>query len=567
MPNPSLDRKLARLEESRLRFGRGEASRVTRLLASLSRRHFPDPRSLIRFHEALLFLRAFPQGPAVVARTERLLNSFHKRVEELRASGADLSAFNTFETCGIAGTTMEDTLSLDVVRWLARRIPNQLEIAWDEYEEDRAMASTWPRFLPLLDEDGFVEANIPWKRWLRAAAGSAKRALEWLIQRFENLPLPKREAAELYDSLRLPVRWHLGNLRWSRTRNWRRPRTIYYHQEPLIPRNQVSIERELAQPGPQLTKLSLREGESVIDLVREVMAVRYREIYGTTLGDPRSVVRAEIGRGAVIYLWNLPPDRRLPLRAYAAGFTVKNGVPINYIEAIGLCEWFEVGFNTFYTFRNGETAWIYAQVLRCLCKHTGAKCISVYPYQIGQGNDEALESGAFWFYRKLGFRPGRPELLRLTEREERKIAANPKYKTPLRTLKRLAEGHVFYELPGSASGAWDRFSTRNLGLRVNRRMAPEFGGDSAPLRQASVTAVSRALGVNITRWSSLEQQAFKNWALALALIPDLNRWTTQEKRDLVEILRAKARPSEMQYLQLTQKHARLRRELLRLGAY
>ena len=86
------------------------------------------------------------------------------------------------------------------------------------------------------------------------------------------------------------------------------------------------------------------------------MLVRYRELYGTTLADPRSVVRADVGRGVSIYLWNLPPERRLPLRAYVAGFTLKNDVSINYIEAIGLCEWMEVGFNTFYRFRGGEAA-------------------------------------------------------------------------------------------------------------------------------------------------------------------------------------------------------------------
>ena len=148
--------------------------------------------------------------------------------------------------------------------------------------------------------------------------------------------------------------------------------------------------------------------------------MRYRELYGTTLGDPRSVVRADVGRGVTIYLWNLPPDRRLPLRAYVAGLTLKNGVPINYIEAIGLCEWMEVGFNTFYTFRGGEAGWIYAQVLRCLCHLMGTTCVSVYPYQLGHDNEEAIESGAFWFYRKLGFRPGRADLQRLARarREE-----------------------------------------------------------------------------------------------------------------------------------------------------
>src|ERR1700680_5304210 len=100
--------------------------------------------------------------------------------------------------------------------------------------------------------------------------------------------------------------------------------------------------------------------------IRSGMVVRCRDLSGTTLGDPNSVVRAVLARGVVMYFWNLPVERRLPLRAYVAGFTLKNGVPINYIEAIGLCEWMEVGFNTFYTFRGGETAWIYGQGLRLL---------------------------------------------------------------------------------------------------------------------------------------------------------------------------------------------------------
>ena len=565
MPNLSVKHLLDTLEKSKLRFGDREARRVLDLLPDLTRVNFEDADSLLRFHESLLFLRAFPQGPGVIARVEKLLNAFHLRVEDLRASGADMSAFDTFEYSGITGTTMEDTLTFDVVRWLIKRLPGGVEIEWEQYDDERAMAATWPRFFPLLEEDSYVEANIPWREWLRAARGRS-RELDWLIHQFERLALSSSEKAELYESLRLPVRWKLGNSKFSRTRNWLRPRASFYHSGPLIPRSSIRLDHELSQPGPVLKKLPLPQGKSVIEMIREVMLVRYRELYGTTLGDPRSVVQTEVGRGVVIHLWGLPPDRRLPLRAYIAGFTLKNGVPINYIEAIGLCEWIEVGFNTFYTFRNGETAWIYAQALRCLHRLMGARCISVYPYQIGQGNDEALESGAFWFYRKLGFRPGRPELLRLAEREENKIAADARYRTPVRILKRLAAGHVLYELPGSEKGAWDRFSTRNLGLKVNRLMAQKFDGDIARLRKATLSSVTRALGVQSASWSSAEQQAFEHWAPVLALIPALGRWSRREKQDLVEILRAKAAPGEMRYLRLTQQHDRLRRELLRLGS-
>jgi len=565
MPNHSSIHLLAKLEECKHHFGRGEGRRVEEMLAKLSQSHFTDAPSLIRFHEAVLFLRAFPQTPRVISRTEELLKTFHERVEELRSRGADLSAFDTFESSGIAGTTMQDTLSLDVVRWLARRIPRDVKIDWQDYEEERAMASTWPRFLPLLDEDAFVEANIPWQRWLDSASGSQSQ-LEWLIRRFEQLPLAEREKAELYDSLRLPVSWQLRDLKLSRTRNWIRPRSIYYHTEPLISRRQIDLAHALSQPGPAITKLTLNRGKAVVDLIREVMVVRYRELYGTTLGDPRSMVRAEVGRGVVIHLWNLPPERRLPLRAYIAGFTLKNGVPINYIEAIGLCEWVEVGFNTFYTYRNGETAWIYAQALRCLVQLTGARCISVYPYQLGQENDEAIESGAFWFYRKLGFRPGTRELLRLAELEERQMAKNPRHRSTRRTLRRLAEGHVFYELHNAEPEAWDRFSTRNLGLLVNRRMAQQFGGESRRIRESSVVSVRKALGASLGGWSKTEQKAFEDWALVLALIPDLKDWSRSEKQELLKIVRAKAARDEMRYLHLTQKHPRLRRELLKLGS-
>jgi len=569
MSAKSLDRLLTRLEGCRYRFGGNEAARVVRLLKRIDDARLANTASLIRFHETLLFLRAFPQGPTVVRATERILNGFHKKVAALRTAGADMDDFDTFEFSGIAGTQMEDTLSFDVARWLVQRMPRRVEIAWENYEPGRELGNTGPRFMPLLEDDAYVEADTPWRRWLETASDKRGSDPAWLVQRFADLPLAPGEKAELYESLRLPLRWELGNSQLSRTRNWKSVRNVFYHSGPLISRSEVSLADELAKHPPTLTKLSRRQGEAIIEMIREVMLVRYRELYGTTLGDPPSVVRADVGRGVSIYLWNLrnlPPERRLPLRAYVAGLTLKNGVPINYIEAIGLCEWMEVGFNTFYMFRGGEAGWIYAQVLRSLCHLMGTTCASVYPYQLGHDNEEAIESGAFWFYRKLGFRPGRAELQRLAEREERKIAGDPKYRTSAGTLRRLAAGHAFYELPGSEGGAWDLFSTRNIGLRVNRRMAREFQGDSGRMRTESARSVARVLGVNTSSWASSERASFENFALVLALVPGLAGWNDDDKESLVRIIRSKSKADEMLYLHLTQRHGRLREALLRLGS-
>src|SRR5580698_9587379 len=586
---------LTHLEAAKNQFNPGQATKIRKLLTQLSNLQL-DPHQLIRFHEALLFLRAFPHGPSGIPRVEDLLNTFHQRIEQLCVTNADMSVFDDFDTSGIAGTTMQDTLSFDVAKWLVHRIPKHIEIAWndywDDYQSERARGNTWPRFIPLLEEDADVEANIPWSAWIDAARGR-QNALPWLLNQFTKLPLPARQQSELYDSLRLPLRWNLENLKLSRTRNWRTPRHFYFHQSPLIQRSQVNLADELTQPAPKFEKLSRTAGESVMQSIREIMVVRYRELYGTILGDSNSVIRASLGRGVIMYFWNLPAARRLPVRAYVAGFTLKNGVPINYIEALGLCEWIEVGFNTFYTYRQGETAWTYAQALRCLGAFTGATTISVYPYQIGQNNDEALDSGAFWFYRKLGFRSGRKDLEELASREEKKIAANPRYRTPKRTMKRLAEAHMFYDSrrsqdsisvgPASAAGStveerpfegrvggtskekgfsprpnqtgpWDAFSTRNLGLRVNRRMARDFNGDSERIRHASVAEVARAFSVSLSRWNAAERAAFENWSLVLALIPNLSRWSPQEKQDAVKVIRAQASAHEMRYLRLTQQH-------------
>src|ERR1700739_1896057 len=124
----SLDRQLSHLEAARYRFGSPEAADILKLLDALDAARFPDTASLIRFHEALMFLRAFPHTSGVLRKTESLLNRFHKRVETLPKIRAEMDAFDPLEVSGIAGTEMEDTLSFDLAQWLVRRLPGKVEI-------------------------------------------------------------------------------------------------------------------------------------------------------------------------------------------------------------------------------------------------------------------------------------------------------------------------------------------------------------------------------------------------------------------------------------------------------
>ena len=580
MPNKT-GALLQKLEQVRHQIGFIQEEEFLRLLKAASRHKLgKDAESLIRFHDLLLFFRAFPPGPRVLRLADQLLRSIEKQVKAVLAAGADPDTFAPEEVVGIAGTVVEATFSYPMVCWLTRRYPKAISINWEGYEREVQRAAIWPRFFPLLEEDSLTEANVPYLDWLKAARGREDE-LSWLIKRFKQLAVSEKEKAALYDSLEILVRWEMsgsplpihaqnrhvnGARSASRTLSRKPVRNFYFHRAPLIQRREVSIAEELAKPPLPIKVLPPREAEKTLDLVKEATGVRYRELYGTANADPAWVVQSNVGRGVEVYFWGLPPEKRLPLRAYLAGFTVKNGVPINYVECISLFDWTEVGFNTFPAYRDGETAWIYAQHLRLLRQLHGTNAVSVYPYQIGDGNDEAIASGAFWFYRKLGFRSMDPELEKLAQREEEKIRANPRYRTPSRTLRRLGKAHVVYETPEAERGAWDRFAMRNIGFAVQRRMARDFGGDVDAMRQASVAQIAPLLNIDPQKLPASARNALADFSLVLSLIPDFPRWPEQERYFFGELISAKSLEDEQQYQLLLRRRPRFRAEILKLGS-
>jgi hypothetical protein len=93
---------------------------------------------------------------------------------------------------------------------------------------------------------------------------------------------------------------------------------------------------------------------------------------------------------------------------------------------------------------------------------------------LGHENEEAIASGAFWFYYKLGFRPAGQEVAKLAEKEAAKAAAKPGYRTTPAILRRLSAEHLFY---GGAD--WAGFSLHRLGGKV-----PNLGEDIARAKRA-----------------------------------------------------------------------------------
>lgn len=414
--------------------------------------------ALARDHDELLFRCAYPKTPEGLRRAESLLKRFARRMK-------DVDPLLDSDVSGIAGTAVNVVFSFDFVRWLAGRFPRQVDIDWDLPPDPDRLSAVLTPLIPLLAEE-VVDADVPYFEMLRA------RGLPWLLDNVD---------AAAYDSLGLWILWKFG-APLSRTRMRRKPRTMFYQRGPMLTRRDVSIERELASPPMPIRKLSRREGEKVLEMARAALATRYRELYAFTWGDPSTILSVAAGRGLEILLIGIVPEKRLPLRAGFAPFVFHNGVPIGYGDAFGLCERMDVSFNIFYGFREGESAFAFARLLKLYHQLFGSIVFSIDPYQIGLGNDEAIEAGAFWFYRKLGFRSTDPQIERLALREEQRMGKDSRHRTSPRMLRRLARSTMAW-----GNRDWDRFRIhkvveRGFGLPADLKRAKRGRSEREYLR-------------------------------------------------------------------------------------
>ena len=290
MPRDNTTDLLNQLDELKNQFNRAALPRIERLLEQLARKKFKDTDSLLHYHETLLFLRAYPQTTSIGRVTERELQGFSNRVSYLTRKEIDISALQTPEVSGIAGTSVTDTFSFYIVRWLSQRYSSQVATDWEWFEDENRLAETWPRFMPLLEEDASIEANVPYREWL-AAARKGHSELAWLIENFDKLAKPDKERAELYDSQKIYVRW-TPRFNVSRT-GMRMPiRKLFYHRGPLIQRREIDLRKELAESSPPLQRLSPAQGEKALDMARAASTIRCARAGGATSARRRRPISA-----------------------------------------------------------------------------------------------------------------------------------------------------------------------------------------------------------------------------------------------------------------------------------
>src|SRR5712691_630786 len=528
-----------------------------RLLDALEGCALPRPASLVRLHETLCFLQAYADGPEVLERVDRALAEFPQRVMRLGPA-----ARKRLHDSGIANATLDYPFGFPMARWLASRFPRDCEVAWARFEDTERLDETLSLLATAAEGDAFSEGGMGWRAWLRVAKGGRRMTdLQLLVELFERTGLPEETRDWLFESLALPVQWRPRGVGASRTLARVAPLRPFFHADGLERRVAPLVEA-LAGSLPSLRPAPRTLAESLIDAARVAMATRQRELHAFSHPNPDDILLADGDRGVRLAFIGIQPGFRLPLEGYYGFLALKNGIPVAYGGGWELFGTLDFAVNVFASFRQGESAFLATELLRAYRQIFGMRTIVVDRYQLGHESTEALRSGSFYFYHRLGFRPRDPAVISVLAEERAKIAADPAYRSPVPVLKRLAADEVFLSLPGGPAAPERRLRATDVSALVARYVAREFGGDRIGATRDSAERVGLALGaVHRAAWPPAERRAFDRMALVAALIPDLAVWSPAERRALVAVMRAKGGRSEMRYARRLDGHRRLRRSL------
>ena len=572
---------LAELERLKAEFGGpGLGARKAELLRRLRRARLAGPVQELRLHEAACFLAAYPDDAAVLARAESLLAGFARR-PDLRAARAAL------EDSGVAGTDIRYPFFAATARWLAREWGPLLDIDWDETRAAAGAAravdldESLERLLPLLahyaETPGLDEIDLGLRGWLQRMSGRGARRgarggeAALIALGVDALPASDEVKEYLYERLGLWLRLAPGAGRGgrptpSRTRARFRGAPIVFQTTPLR-RERPDLQRVLRERPLSVRVMPPAEAQALIDLSREAMVVRSRDLDVFACGDPRDVRLVEWGGGLSFACIGFVPPRRLLLESVYGLLTLQNGVPVGYVLLSALCGSSEIAYNVFETWRGGEAGFVYGRVLATARHLFGSDSFTIYPYQLGDDNDEALQSGAWWFYQKLGFRAKDRGVLRLMRRELAAMARRPAHRSSIATLRRLARHNVYYHMGRQRDDVIGVLDLAEVGLAVTDLLARRFGPDRAAAARACLAEARAALslrGAALAGWTPDERQALARWA-PLVLLVGAARWPAADRRALVAVIRAKGSLRESDFVALFDRHRRLRAAIRRLA--
>jgi hypothetical protein len=226
-------------------------------------------------------------------------------------------------------------------------------------------------------------------------------------------------------------------------------------------------------------------------------------------------------------------------------------VPVGYGGGSALFRQVNTGINLFDEYRGSEAAFLWTQVMRVYHELFGCTRFIINAYQFGSENSEALESGAFWFHYRLGYRPVLPAVRALAQRESIRVRRDKSYRSNHDTLRRLVICDMHLTLPGARpSDLFDEQWLETSSLLATRELAATGGLTRAESADRLASKLAQDLRMrSVSTWSASERRGFRRLAPIVAATKPAT-WPADAKRSMRQLLRAKGGPFEAKYARL-----------------
>ncbi len=543
------------LRSIRNRYGVEIERRKREFITALTTQPPRSMRALVHLQEDLLFMQAFPGEPETLRLAlhalEQMETWFSKtpRIEHAK-----------LDDSGAVGSKSRYVFAFPIVQWLVRHAAGEVEIDWRNYDNTTRLDLPLRAFARVAERDGFDSGEYSTREWVAIARRrDAHTDLQWMIEALNTAS--GFDADQLWTAVEPPIVWDLKGSRWSVTHNALRPKPYVMRHAMRRPlRDPVS---NITKPNKHIRLLEPRQARKVIDVTRAALTARCREVVSISYANPNEVHWCDLGQGAALAVIGAVPRYRMSIEANYGYLLLSNGVPIGYGGVTALSRQANSGINIFEPFRGSEAAFLWVEMLRAFQTLFGVRRFIINGYQFGEGNAEAIRSGAYWFYYRLGFRPISPTQKKLAAREAGRLAKPGAQRSSAATLKALAKGDLVLDLPGFDAGDhFDETLLPQLGARAAAMLAAEPHASREAAERQLAAKLAAALGVrSMKNWPAAERRAFAMLAPAFSIVPDLASWNSAERRSLVALMRKKGHAQESVFARAATKNPHFFRAL------
>jgi len=548
---------LQQLESLKFEFGPPAARQKKDCLRVLKPAQLKNADQISRLHEILCFMQAWPDDDGILSSVEAMLARFDRR-RDLKQHAEQLT------NSGIAGTSINFGFFAVTAKWLADRWPDHVHIDWEAFDEAETLERYLNHLASYAETPGLESIVMELPDWINRLKGPRETDAAFVIKRLAVLITNEFLHEQLYDELDIPLILAPGSGVPSRTRAKYDKSPIVYQTTPFI-RARPVVEQEVRRPFKPPKLVSRAEGIRLVDLARAAMVTRQRDLDAFAYADAHDVSLLD-DDSLQFVLYGVLPQRRFLLESHYGFLVLKSGVPISYGAITSLFHSAEVAYTIFDTFRGGESARIFVRVLAMVRQIFGCDTFMIDPYQLGAENEDALKSGAWWFYQKLGYRPRDKKLLQLMKRELASMKRRPRHRSSLAVLKQLSSENVYLNLNQERDDVLGELELDNVGLKITDLLARRFGSDRE--QGESVLAAEAAVRMGVADfhgWSANEKLAWRRWSPLVALLKDLESWPVSDRKALVRLVRAKGGRQELDYLHGFDGLSRLRKAVVKIA--